>query len=146
MPDGVEEDPFRPPTTVARGDASLCRLWRTVGPGALSRHLAKPVLAAAANAAPPAGDVCAAVLGGDAPSIVRAARLTLERHGPGDPAMDVPAAAALAAALAGDRAAAAFLAEALAGLAAVRPGEPHLARFSRAWAIRAAGASAPGDA
>lgn len=128
----------------AGGATSLCRLWRTVGPGALAPDLAKPLLAAATDALASTGSGRAASSLDDGPTAIREARAALERWGPTHPGIDVAATAVLALALRGDGTAATFLADALDRLAA-GAGGPHHARFARAWRVRS-GSPAPAAA
>ncbi|GBU15884.1 MULTISPECIES: hypothetical protein [Methylobacterium] len=119
----------------ADGASSLRRLWRTVGPGALTPDLAKPLMAAVTDALAANGPGSAILTWDDGPAVIGEARATLERWGPTHPGIDVAATAALALALRGDEIAATFLADALDRLA-VGAGGPHHARFARAWRAR----------
>ncbi|MBA9070217.1 hypothetical protein FHR71_003981 [Methylobacterium sp. RAS18] len=119
----------------AGGATSLCRLWRTVGPGAIAPDLTKALLAAATIDLASDGSERVAPSWDNGPAVIREARAVLERWGPTYPGIDVVATPALALALRGDGTAARFLADALERLAA-GAGGPHHARFARAWRAR----------
>ncbi|MCG5248248.1 hypothetical protein [Methylorubrum extorquens] len=118
------------------GATALCRLWRTVGPGALTSDLVEPLLVAATAALASTEPGRAAPSWDDGPAAIREARASLERWGPTHPRIDVAATVALAVALRGDVSAATFLADALDRLAA-GDGGPYHARFAREWRARA---------
>lgn len=134
MPVQIDGEP-RWALPAAGGATSLCRLWRTVGPGALAPDMAKALLAAATTDPASNGSERVAPSWDDGPAVIREARAALERWGPTYPGIDGVATLALALALRGDGTAARFLADALERLAA-GAGGPHHARFARLWRAR----------
>ncbi len=117
-----------------KGKAGLRRLWRTVGPGALTPDLAKALQATVEAAFRDAGRVDRTPV--DAPRAVREAQAAIARCGLPHPDSDVAITAALSFALRGDEGAALFLADALDGLASTAEGGTYHARFARAWRTR----------